>query len=119
MHKVGKGFYRLKNPPKTGVTTAEHKQAAAASYAYALETATSGDYDLVVTDEINNAVHDGLLTKTQLKSLIKSRHPRTHLCLTGSNFPSDLLSLVDYATDMTKLKHPYDQGVLAIPGLDY
>ena len=117
IHKGGKGFYRPKNPQKTGVSDAEHKAAAAATYAYAFEIATSGDYDLVIADEINNAVHDGLLTKTQLKKLITST--KSHLCLTGRNFPPDLIPLTSITTNMQKQKHHFDDGVLAIPGLDF
>jgi len=119
MHKGGKGFYFPKKPTKTGVPAAQHRATATATYAYALSLAQSGDLDLVIADEVNNAVHDHLLTLHQLKNLITSRHPRTHLCLTGRNFPNQLLPLVDYATDMTKQKHPFDQGHLAIPGIDY
>jgi len=121
--KGGKGFYipdrAQVKPPITEVSVAEHKQAATDTYAHLLECAQSGDYDLVIADEINNAVHDGLLTKTQLKDLIDSRHQRTHLCFTGRNFPSDFLPFVDYVTDMTKQKHPYDKGEPAILGIDY
>ncbi|MCL1839597.1 cob(I)yrinic acid a,c-diamide adenosyltransferase [Candidatus Saccharibacteria bacterium] len=124
LHKGGKGFYYAKDqaqvkPPLTEVSKAEHHKAAADTYADVLTRTQSGDYDLVIADEINNAVHDGLLTKSQLRTLIKTRHPSTHLCLTGRNFSKDLLPLVDYATSMTKLKHPYDQGSLAIIGIDY
>ena len=119
VYKGGKGFYRPEKLEKTGFSQAEHKAAASATYAHALACAQSGDYDLVIVDELNNAVHDGLLTRTQLQKFIKSRHDTTHLCLTGRNFPKNFLPLVDYATDMTKQKHPYDHGELAIVGIDY
>jgi len=117
MLKRGKGFYHAKNHPETGVTDAEHKQAALTTYAYAFEIATSGKYDLVIADEINNAVHDGLLTKTQLKKLITST--KSHLCLTGRDFPPDLIPLTSITTNMQKQKHHFDDGVLALPGLDF
>jgi cob(I)alamin adenosyltransferase len=74
---------------------------------------------LVICDEINNAVHDGLLTEAQLKSLIKKRAPNTSLCLTGRNFPKTLLPLVDIATDMHKIKHHFDDKYLANKGIDF
>jgi cob(I)alamin adenosyltransferase len=74
---------------------------------------------MVICDEINNAVHDGLLTEAQLKRLIKERAPKTSLCLTGRDFPKDLLPLVDIATEMRKLKHHFDDNFIAQKGIDY
>lgn len=117
--KGGKGFFAAGDMSAKGVSEEEHRQAANDTYATLLSGVQSGDFDLVIADEINNAVHDGLLTNEQLKSLIERRNSVTHLCLTGRNFPKKLLPIVDYATDMTKLKHPYDKGDLAIVGIDY
>ncbi|MFV0485520.1 MAG: cob(I)yrinic acid a,c-diamide adenosyltransferase [Candidatus Saccharimonadales bacterium] len=117
--KGGKGFYDAGDLSAKGVSDAEHKRIANETYDTLLKEAQLGNYDLVVADEINNAVHDGLLTKDQLRALIETRNDTTHLCMTGRDFPKDLLPLVDYATDMRKLKHPYDHGDLAIVGIDY
>ncbi|HPR10494.1 MAG TPA: cob(I)yrinic acid a,c-diamide adenosyltransferase, partial [Candidatus Saccharibacteria bacterium] len=81
--------------------------------------ATSGDYDLVICDEINNAVHDGLLTVQQLRELLEDHHPKTSICVTGRDFPNELMHLTDIATNMTKLKHHFDDKYLANPGIDY
>ncbi len=118
-YKGGKGFYNAGDLSPQHVSPEQHKQAALETYKQALDAATSGDFDLVICDEINNAVNDGLLTKAQLKKLITSRHPKTSLCLTGRNFPEDLLALVDIATNMTKIKHHFDDKYLANPGIDY
>ena len=69
-----------------------------------MDAVTGGKYDLVICDEINNAVHGGLLEETQLAELIEDRSPKTSLCLTGRDFPARLLPLVDIATDMKKIK---------------
>jgi cob(I)alamin adenosyltransferase len=117
--KGGKGFYNAGDISAADVTPQQHKQAAAETYAEALKAATSGDYDLVICDEINNAVHDGLLTKKHLKDLIQTRAPKTSLCLTGRNFPPDMLPLADIATEMVKLRHHFDEKYLANKGIDY
>jgi len=117
--KGGKGFYDAGELTEQGITPAEHKQAAEETYAEAFAAATSGKYQLVICDEINNAVHDGLLSKAKLRDLIEKRDPSTSLCLTGRNFPKDLLPLVDIATDMTKIKHHYDDKFLANKGIDF
>ncbi len=118
-YKGGKGFYNAGDISEKGISEAEHKQAALETYGVALQAATSGDFDLVISDEINNAVHDGLLSLDQLKELISSRHERTSLCLTGRNFPEQLLELVDIATHMTKMKHHFDDKFLANKGIDF
>ena len=79
----------------------------------------SGDYQLVICDEINNAVHDGLLEKADLEKLLSDRHEKTSLCLTGRDFPKELLTGVDIATNMTKLKHHFDDNYIANKGIDY
>lgn len=118
-YKGGKGFYRAGNLSAKNVTDDQHKQAAQETYDIALQCASSGEYDLVICDEINNAVNDGLLTKTKLSKLITKRSTKTSLCLTGRNFPESLVSKADIVTNMTKIKHHYDDKFLANKGIDY
>ncbi len=118
-YKGGKGFYNAGVLSEQHISEAEHKASAEETYAESLRVASSGEYDLVVCDEINNAVHDGLLTIKQLETLIDNRSPRTSLCLTGRNFPKKLLNKVDIATDMHKIKHHFDDKFLANKGIDF
>lgn len=118
-YKGGKGFYNAGYMSPKLVSETQHKLAAKNTYTEAFEAVTSGDYDLVICDEINNAVHDGLVTETQLKNLIKKRAANTSLCLTGRDFPEKLLPLVDIATNMSKIKHHFDENYIANRGIDY
>jgi len=118
-YKGGKGFYNAGDLSEQHVSETQHKQAARETYDTALECASSGTYDLVICDEINNAVHDGLLSEKQLLTLFEKRHARTSLCLTGRDFPQNLLNQVDIATNMTKLKHHFDDKFLANKGIDF
>jgi cob(I)alamin adenosyltransferase len=118
-YKGGKGFYKAGDLSPQHISEAQHKQAAQETYEEAWQAASSGKFDLVICDEINNAVHDGLLTPAQLKQLITGKATKTSLCLTGRNFPSELLPLVDIATEMKKLRHHFDNKFLANPGIDY
>lgn len=118
-YKGGKGFFNAGELSAKDVRPADHKSAAQKTYNFALQCATSGKFDLVICDEINNAVHDELLTQDQLEALINTRHKKTSLCLTGRNFPKHLLPSVDIATNMTKLKHHFDEQFLANKGIDY
>jgi len=118
-YKGGMGFYHARELSAEKVSNAQHKQAALETYEQALKVAQSGDFDLVICDEINNAVYHHLLTKEQVETLMKSRAPKTSLCLTGRYFPDDLLPLADIVTNMTKRKHHFDDKFLANQGIDF
>lgn len=118
-YKGGKGFYNAGDLSAKDVTPEEHKLAAELTYENAYKCASEGKYDLVICDEINNAVNDGLLSVTDVAKLISDRDPATSICLTGRNFKSELLDLVDIATEMKKLKHHFDDKFLANKGIDF
>lgn len=118
-YKGGKGFYNARELSAENVSSVEHKKAAQATYQEALKAARSGKFDLVICDEINNALYHHMISQDDVKTLIESRAPKTSLCLTGRYFPDDLLGLVDIATKMTKIKHHYDDKFLANQGIDF
>jgi cob(I)alamin adenosyltransferase len=118
-YKGGKGFYNAGDLSPKEVTKEQHLKAAYDTYKEALVAATSGEYDLVICDEISNAVHDGLLSVKQLQSLIEKRSKKTSLCLTGRNFPPSLVDKVDIYTNMEKIKHHFDDKYLANKGIDF
>jgi cob(I)alamin adenosyltransferase len=118
-YKGGKGFYNAGELSAKDVTPAQHKQAAQETYEKAFKAATSGKYDLVICDEINNALKNKLITKTQLKNLMTSRASKTSICVTGRDFPKGLLPLADIATNMTKIRHHFDDKYLANKGIDF
>jgi cob(I)alamin adenosyltransferase len=118
-HKGGLGFYNAGNLSAKGVSQKEHQQCARRTFEFARACVSEGRFDLVVCDEINNAVHDGLLTKQDLESLIATRNKTTSLCLTGRNFPTSLKDSVDIITTMQKTRHHFDDGFIANKGIDY
>jgi cob(I)alamin adenosyltransferase len=118
-YKGGKGFYNAGDLSADFISEEQHKQAALETYEEALGCATSGNYDLVICDEINNAVHDGLLKKSDLLKLLEAKAANTSLCLTGRNFPKEFIDKVDIATDMHKIKHHYDDKFIANKGIDF
>lgn len=118
-YKGGKGFYKAGELSAEFVDETQHKLAADETFLEAMHAVSSGKFDLVICDEINNAVHDGLISKEQLKELFEKRAPNTSLCLTGRNFPDEFLKYVDIATDMTKIKHHFDEKFLANKGIDF
>jgi cob(I)alamin adenosyltransferase len=118
-YKGGKGFYDAGDLSAKNVSEDEHKAAARETFEVAYKAATSGDYDLVICDEINNALHHKLISEADVRKLIKDKAAGTSLCLTGRDFPDKLLPLTDIATNMTKIKHHFDSKYLANKGIDF
>jgi len=96
----------------------EHQKAALVALEKAEELLKSQKYDLLVCDEINNALHDKLLTLSAVKALLQDRG-KTHLVLTGRNASEAIIQVADLVTEMKKIKHPYDKKIPAQKGLDF
>ncbi len=118
-YKGGKGFYNADDLSPKDVTEDDHKQAAKDTFDMAKKVISCGEYDLVILDEINNAVNDGLITVNQVEKLIDMKAEHTSLCLTGRNFPEALIHKADIVTNMTKVKHHFDDKFLANKGIDF
>ena len=85
----------------------------------AKEVVSSGEWDLVILDEICVALGFGMLDVDEVKGLIKSKAPHTELVLTGRYCPEELFELADYVTEMREVKHPYRRGILARRGVEF
>lgn len=117
---TGIGFVNIFGDP---YPFSAHRDAAQAGVELARERIQSGAYELVILDEILGAVDQGQVDFEQLVALIETRPHRVNLLLTGHDankrFLDRLLPMVDLATEMVKLKHPFDEGHQARKGLDY
>ena len=60
-----------------------------------------------------------LLAPKYLEKLLTKHSPKTSICVTGRNFPKELVKFADIATDMNKIKHHFDDKFLANKGIDY
>lgn len=118
-YKGGKGFYNAGDLSAKNVSDADHKLAAKETFKKAYQSSISGKFDLVICDEINNAVHDGLLDLSDLEKLIDDKNSKTSLCLTGRNFNLKLIDKVDIVSEITKIKHHFDNKYLANKGIDF
>jgi len=85
----------------------------------ACEVVQSGDYDVVVLDEINVAVAWKLVGVEDVLALLGSKPPNVELILTGRYADPRLIDAADLVTEMQNVKHPYDKGVLSRKGIDY
>lgn len=97
----------------------EHKKLAQETLKLAEEKILSGDWDLIILDEINYAVKFALISEEELFALIKKRPPNVHLLLTGRNAPQKIVETADLVTEMKLIKHPFQQGVKAQFGIEF
>lgn len=79
----------------------------------------SGEYAIVVLDEICVALHFELLTLDEVLAFLDERPAGVELVLTGRRAPEALLARADLVTEMREVKHPYNQGVQARKGIEY
>ncbi len=84
----------------------------------ARQALSSGEYDIVVLDEVNVALWFGLLSLDQVLALLDQRPERVELVLTGRYAPPELIERADLVTEMREVKHYYRQGGPARPGIE-
>jgi cob(I)alamin adenosyltransferase len=79
----------------------------------------SGGYEVVVLDEITYPINLGWLDAVEVMDAIRSRPPRVHVILTGRDAPQSLIEFADLVTEMREVKHPFQRGFKAVPGIDF
>jgi cob(I)alamin adenosyltransferase len=89
------------------------------AWRHAQEAARSGQYDMVVLDELNCLVDYGAVSVPDVLRLIADRPPHVHLIITGRNAHRKLVEAADLVTHMRSTKHPFADGVPAQPGVEY
>ncbi len=117
---MGIGFVNIFGDP---YTIEQHRDAAQQGLSLYRDKASSGEYDLIILDEIIGAVSQGQVDLEQLLDIIRQRPRELNLLLTGHDdtkeFIDQVIELADLATEMRKVKHPFDEGHQARKGLDY
>ncbi len=97
----------------------EHKTKVDEALHY-LKSCLNENYDIIIADEILYAVQLGLLDESQVIDLIKSKPKDKELILTGSHQPfPNIFELADLVTEVKKIKHPYDRGIMARKGIEF
>jgi cob(I)alamin adenosyltransferase len=112
-HTMGEGF--------TWDTQDKDRDIAAATAAYqkACEMMESGEFDLIVLDEINIALRYDYLDVNAVLDGLKARSDKTSVILTGRDAKPELMEYADLVTEMTEIKHPYAAGIKAQRGVDF
>jgi cob(I)alamin adenosyltransferase len=116
LHATGMGFCGIQGNP---YTRAEHRASAQAAIELAREKITSGDFEVVILDEINNALQLKLVDLEQVVDLVRLKPELVHLVLTGRNAHPDLVELADTVSEVCEVKHAYRKKIEPQPGIDY
>ena len=86
--------------------------------ALAREAVSSGEYQVVILDELVVALHFGLVDWQEVKSLIEAKALDVELVLTGRGATEELIEVSELVTEMREIKHYYTQGVIARQGIE-
>jgi cob(I)alamin adenosyltransferase len=86
---------------------------------HAKKIISSGRYNVVILDEINCALAKGMIPTKEVIELIKNKPKHVEIVLTGRDAPEDLKSAADLVSNIKRVKHPFDKGVLARKGIEY
>jgi len=83
------------------------------------EKLASGDYDLLILDELTYPMKYGWVPVETVVKAIRERAPKTSVVVTGRDAPDELIELADTVTEMRKVKHAYDEGISAMKGIEF
>jgi cob(I)alamin adenosyltransferase len=113
--QMGRGFVKVgkEKPDPEDVRMVE------AAWSEAEQAIRSGEWDLVILDEINYAIGYGMLDARRVVESLKQKPELVHVILTGRNAHPTIMDLADTVTEMRAVKHAYDKGVMAQRGIEY
>lgn len=112
-HGCGKCF------PSKGKDSTEHERMTRLGFSAAEKAVSSGEYDIVVLDEINQAVYQEFLTADEVLALLDKKPPIVEVILTGRNAHPAIVERADLVTEMTLRKHPFQKGISSRRGIEY
>ena len=112
---MGRGFVKVgeEKPDPEDVRQVEE------AWQFSSAKIQSGEYDLVILDEINYAISYRMLDAEKVVQTLKAKPEMLHVILTGRNAHPSITELADLVTEMREVKHPYQKGILAQRGIDY
>ena len=118
IYQKGSGFTWTKTPE-------EHREALKNAWAFVKEKVSSGSYDVLILDEINNALAidtfpiDDVLPLKEVLDFIEKYRGTMHIVLTGRAAKNEIMEVADLVTEMKPIKHYYDEGIPAVKGIEF
>jgi cob(I)alamin adenosyltransferase len=115
LKQMGRGFVKVGGAE----TDAEDIRLVEEAWEEARTAILSGEWDMVILDEINYAIGYGMLDPAKVAETLKQRPEMVHVILTGRNAHPSLVEIADTVTEMRQVKHAYEGGILAQRGIEY
>ena len=112
-HTLGDGFTWESTDMDETIAKGRH------AWDVAKEKLASGEYDLLILDELTYAVMYGWVEVDDVVAAIRDRPTRTNVVVTGRDAPPELIEVANTVTEMRKVKHAYDEGITAMKGIEY
>ncbi len=115
IHPMGRGFIDLGNSEPNPEDVALARE----TFRVAREKVLSGEYGMVILDEVNYAVGYGLIAVEEVLGLIREKPEAVHLVLTGRGARPEVVEAADLVTEMREVKHPFQKGIKAQKGVEF
>jgi len=112
---MGKGFIY----PSNKTPSPEDSRAVSQAWDFFLQHLDTGEFHMIILDEINYAIDYGLIDVRDVLEAIRDKPAGLHVVLTGRNAHPDIVEAADLVTEMKEIKHPYRTGVKAQRGIEY
>lgn len=116
LESIGQGFYKILNDKKPEEV---HKKTAQIAWQKTKKEIEKGEADLVVIDELNNAIEYGFINVDEVIKTLQERPRHVSVVITGRGAHPKIVEIADLVTEMKEIKHPYQKGLTAKKGLDY
>jgi cob(I)alamin adenosyltransferase len=116
LHATGKGFCGIQGNP---YPWEEHRANAQDAVDLVHEKIASGCHDIIILDEINNALKLKLVDLEQVLDILRNKPPLLHLILTGRDAHPEVIELADTVSEINEIKHAYRKDIEPQPGIDY
>src|SRR4029077_15518294 len=115
MKQMGRGFVKVgaEKPDPEDVRMVEE------AWSEGERAIKSGDWDLVILDEINYPISYGMLDPAKVVESLRKKPPMVHVILTGKNAHAAIIEVADTGPEMRQVKHAYEKGVMAQRGIEY
>jgi cob(I)alamin adenosyltransferase len=110
---MGLGFTRLSKDLE------RDKAAAQNAWKLAKEKIASGQYNIVILDELPHAIAHGFVELDDVVQTLRSKLQMLHIVVTGRNTPKEIIEIADLVTEMRLIKHPYEKDVIAQRGIEF
>jgi cob(I)alamin adenosyltransferase len=110
---MGRGFTR------SSPDLEEDERLARECWEKAKEAVGSGEYDIVILDELTYPLAYGWLDLREVLKTLAGRPPGQHVIITGRDAPEELIEFADLVTEMREVKHPFRQGIKGQPGIEF